>query len=263
MKIFNWMRRGPFTDQRDGCDEKVKKQNECLLMSLNREYKCKHGLLMDDGWEGDGLLTIGTFGLDPPKHYMNIQSKECFHYPTYQMVSFNQEGIIEAYEDGERIGDIVPHSDQERGGLIEYVTSINTACCDDDPTAALIKITKMDGNLPTNIVEKKERVTLADLFSAESAEMTEKPPKSFGNQKPQLKAAPTAKPPLLSKKLNPTSVKHISQPIHKLIKKMWKTKIHPDVEVKIKSRSALPCTKAHQLGPSDSIYLLPTTGVCE
>ncbi|XP_016476250.1 protein TILLER ANGLE CONTROL 1 [Nicotiana tabacum] len=233
MKILNWVHRKFY--QKDGIvSRNVKKDeiNEIIgdAQVLLQDASIAHML---DSWKG-GILTIGTFGFDPLK---NVQDQSGIYIEEEEV----EESLEEEYYSVENIGqcEVTVTNHQEEN---EEVYPLIYANGDDEVIEATkeneILVFESKNSLESNKMLKKERITLADLFSADSDHHNNLKPnpskkeEEFYTKKPssQVKNGTS-----FAKLLIPR-VKEDSRPIQKLqqlMTRVMKRKVHPDIESKI------------------------------
>ncbi|KAL2461441.1 hypothetical protein Adt_44861 [Abeliophyllum distichum] len=228
MKIFNWVHRK--LNYKDGIGGNENK---------NAKDTDKHILLEDialsdmlDGWKG-GVLTIGTFGFDPIK----IEEKEYVYREEDVEEEEEEEDEIDATDESEEEEE---DQDQESNPLMHaaYANEFEGSASDNAAKDTINGSIDSDCDIK-NV--KKERITLADLFSADSDE-PKKHKKIKGkmidpefNKKSSAPEANYKRGLSFAKKLVPR-VGEDSRPIkklHQLMTKMLKRKIHPDIGTKI------------------------------
>ncbi|KAA8520781.1 hypothetical protein F0562_014947 [Nyssa sinensis] len=252
MKIFNWVHRR--FHHKDGLGRNVKKA-EFVTNDTDTQVLLEHVTLVDvlDGWR-DGILTIGTFGFDPLKDFN--EKLEC-------PIADKEEGEEECDEEDYFVDDEEDDNDMEDEGELNPLVFTafrhgfekNTGpdqnarkadlimTIDGTPLSPIPNELDLNGNNSDYDKTKKrgERTTLADLFSADSDANTKA---DHG----KIQAESSKKPALhvkngrsFAKKLIPR-VGEDSRPIqklHRLMTRMLKRKIHPDLEDKIHKESLL------------------------
>ncbi|XP_057495717.1 protein TILLER ANGLE CONTROL 1-like [Actinidia eriantha] len=240
MKIFNWVHRK--FHHKDGFDQNAKKAE-----LVNNETETQ---VLLDHVTIDGILTIGTFGFDPMNQ---VNEKNEFLVVERDEFEKEKENVV-GYELEEENDDIK---------VCEYE--------DENGERAEIGANELDLDMK-EIVEgdegkmKKERTTLADLFMADLDVKTER---EGGKLKPDLMKKPNvdAKKKRLSfaKKLIP-SVGDEKPPIkklHRMMRKMMKRKIYPELEeeIQIRDNHIKPTTcglVADEHGANELVSLLQT-----
>ncbi|XP_038684945.1 protein TILLER ANGLE CONTROL 1 [Tripterygium wilfordii] len=257
MKIFNWMHKRFHQNlQKDGFDRIVKKPDLGTTSDLERQALLKQVALVNvlDGWR-DGILTIGTFGLqsfEPPtiisqKHdYLILQNQEEDDdqeetYSVDNVEDANDEDNDNKYEECEE-----EEEEEEMNPLMFTTFDCNFDDIESEFGANVVKpdvpLTPFYGSseiqpdlgvAAINQRENKgERVTLADLFSADS-EVKKKPKlEKIELDSGKLQGLKTKNGLSFAKKLIPL-VGEDSRPIKKLnrlMRKMLKRKIHPELE---------------------------------
>ncbi|ESW07284.1 hypothetical protein PHAVU_010G116900 [Phaseolus vulgaris] len=240
MKIFNWVqKRFHHNSLKDGFASNMKK-TEPIINNADSQALLKQVALTESlgGWE-DGILTIGTLGYDPLKSIN--PHKEYFALE-----------IEVEQEDGEGEDSIMVDEQEELNPLIyntfehslENIVSENYD--DVDVVRSFNEIVVAPSVISYEVMEsydveadekkkKGERITLADLFLADSDVKIKLNPAKVchlaSSEKPNLKAKhglSFAKKLIPRVKENP----HPMKDIKKLMKKMLKRKIHPDLDVK-------------------------------
>ncbi|XP_052194061.1 protein TILLER ANGLE CONTROL 1 [Diospyros lotus] len=239
MKIFNWVHRKFHHKEEKSKAELVNTEadTQVLLESVTLAN------VLDD-WS-DGILTIGTFGLDPVSVFSKINVSSVF--------GKEEECCDELEEYGADKGDESDEENEMEGWDKEEVHPLVFAALDDeggnglnyDEKADFIMAGAGDGSvipLPLEIgldanedkeTKKRERTTLADLFSADS-EIVKKRDRSKLHLDSKRKADDLHPKKGLSfaKKLI-SRVGEDAHPVKKLqrmIRRMMKRKIHPDFE---------------------------------
>ncbi|XP_050235937.1 protein TILLER ANGLE CONTROL 1 [Mercurialis annua] len=270
MKIFNWVHRQfHHAPLKDGLARNVKKA-EFIKNEGDKQALLKQVALVDvlDGWR-DGILTIGTLGLDPLKpfdqqnQYFVLESE---HEDQYQE------------DDDDHNGDELEQSPVTNSSSFKQEHSnIGYESCDDDEEDEVnpLIFTRFDHNFDIgstldiksesdDIKEKGKRITLAELF-LEDSDVKKKKDSVQTDQhiKPGKKSTVPKTGLSFAKKLIP-SVGDDSRPIkklNKLMKRMLKRKIHPDVEGKDNDQQKssimeFAVTKGNVA--AESVSLLPT-----
>lgn len=224
MKIFDWVHRRFAHKERSA--EGGKKS--CVIDYGDGENSYVHdsnALNMFDGWK-EGILTIGTLGYDPLKDEAEQQRAE-------------QEND----SDG---GEITDSDDEEEANPLVYAAAAAAAAYTHDCEALLE--TKGEASNRVNeefdfesefdamimSIPKKERITLAELFSADS-EMKLLQKKKLGDQKlgevvmnKDNKHNSNKHGFSFAKKLIGDKDARPIQKLHRLMRMMLKRKIHPD-----------------------------------
>ncbi|KAK3428503.1 hypothetical protein EUGRSUZ_E00024 [Eucalyptus grandis] len=257
MKIFNWV-------------QKRKRSNANILQDheLGGSVKEAESITADalallegltfagvlDGWK-DGILTIGTFGYDPLKP-LDQEKDELFLESHHESQEEDDQHDHDLYpgDPGEPIVE-----DEEQNPLMS-TTFCNNDHVLNDETRPLNPfkddVAKPDRSMVVDNVEltkgvvfeeekkkKGHRVTLADLFSADS-DVKEKPyPSEVGQPTKPLgkkESASTKKDgQSFAKKLIHHMVSEDSRPtrkLNRLMRKMLKKKIHPELGSKINDK---------------------------
>ncbi|OVA04436.1 hypothetical protein BVC80_301g5 [Macleaya cordata] len=248
MKIFNWVNR-KFHQNVDsyfvcpkkdgGLAPKVKKP-ETVTNETDTETLLDNVTLVDvlDGWK-DGILTIGTFGFDPLTE--NEYSVNCEEEEKDVDEETEEEYSVGVQE--EKPNPIVVKAfKQEFQKVIgsDLDTCISKAdhlisTVDDAPLLRFLQSPQIRSD--DVWIEKKKRTTLADLLSADSDDVVGKSDPDEGLKQSGKKQACRTKNGLsfAAKKLMPRKAED-SRPIkklHRMVSKMLKKKIHPDLEGKI------------------------------
>ncbi|CAI9764897.1 unnamed protein product [Fraxinus pennsylvanica] len=217
MKIFNWVHRK--FNYKDGIGGNENKNAKDTDKDILLEDIALGDML--HGWKG-GILTIGTFGFNR----INIEEKE------YLYRDEEEEDESDVTDESEEDDD----EDQESNPLMHaaYAHEFEGSTCDNAAKDTIDSDCDMKNM-------KKERITLADLFYADSDEQ-EKYKKSKGkllepeyNKKLSAPEANYKRRLTFAKKLVPR-VGEDSRPIkklHQLMTRMLKRKIHPDIGVNI------------------------------
>ncbi|KAI3924561.1 hypothetical protein MKX01_038001 [Papaver californicum] len=243
MKIFNWVHR-KFQQNADSYSVCPKKEGELPLKEKKREIHTNDlhdkEMLLDnvtlvevlDGWK-DGILTIGTFGFDP--------LKENEEFSPYNNKDYIQEEEEIFAEKNEEILNPVVIKAFEIEFLKEIGSNLDTSVPRLDhltPTvedAPLLKVIESPEIKADELeIVKKKRTTLADLFSADSVDSTMKK-SDLDEEKSEsnTKSSATKTGHSFGKKLmSPKGETRVIKKIHKMVTKMLKKKIHPDLESK-------------------------------
>ncbi|KAK2989919.1 hypothetical protein RJ640_008886 [Escallonia rubra] len=249
MKIFNWVHRR-FHNKDDGFGRGVKKaefvRNESDTLALLEHVDVLNG------WR-EGILTIGTFGIEPLKDFN--QRKE---YLPFVVLKEHEE---EEFYDGEySIDDVCNEIDEveerETDPLVvkalsnDFKKDTGDSQCDQIArdnvmvTIDFVPVSRRPHEIGLEDEKRRrnrgERITLADLFSADS-EVQTKPDHVKMQMESIKKRDPHAKNGIsFAKKLIPR-VGEDSRPIHKLqrmMTRMMKRKIHPDLEARIQKKES-------------------------
>lgn len=273
MKIFNWVhKRFHHSAFKDGFASNIKK-TEPTLNDADSQALLKQIALGDvlDGWK-DGILTIGTLGYDPlgsfnqQKEYQALESED----EPDDEGDGGEHTIVDGDEDvdynveHEELNPLMHNTFEhnyedtfepnhganasEQGLAMTLSESFLT------PTVVSHEITELSAMETDQRKKKGERITLADLFLADSdvqmkvdrAKVLLEP-----HEKPILKSKHGLS---FTKKLFPL-VKDNSHPvknIQRLMKKMLKKKIHPELDVK-----SLKQADQENQEANDSTTLLP------
>ncbi|KAM7276714.1 hypothetical protein ACFE04_018580 [Oxalis oulophora] len=207
----------------DGLAGNVKK-TESIAIDTNTKALLEQVALVDvlDGWK-DGILTIGTFGFDPLKP----ENEEIDQF-TLENGDTELEYDNEIYEDDDEEEEEEYVGNEEENPLIfttfehnfEYTSSGNLICGEIDDA-----ITEMDQ------ARNRKRTTLAELFHADSDIMKKKQDSHELDKNPNDKKAAN-----LRNKNDRSFAKKFgeeSRPLkklNKLMRKMLKRKIHPELD---------------------------------
>ncbi|KAL5062464.1 hypothetical protein RYX36_024201 [Vicia faba] len=259
MKIFNWVHKRFHHNNtpNDGFGSNMKKNESTMNNKNDNQALLKQVALTDmlGGWN-DGILTIGTLGYDPMKSINN-------HKDYYSLEAEKQHDFVEDNDDDddesfynaeqEELNPLINNTLDESNNS-EDVVCENHDDVDDDVNATKEKKIMMIENfkeivdvpppmifheiIEANDVEadQKKRITLADLFLADS-DLKMKVDYSKAKVLIESSEKPNLKPKngfSFAKKIIPL-VKDNAHPIKdikKLMKKMLKRKIHPDLDVK-------------------------------
>ncbi|KAL3536670.1 hypothetical protein ACH5RR_000036 [Cinchona calisaya] len=288
MKIFNWMHRRLIP--KDGLGQNVKKEEEILVNDVETEALLEDvvpaDMLQFHGWRGAAILSIGTFGL---KDNINFSINHEYNKEYFELIG-KYEGMEESDEEDDEYSDVhhveeySNNSDVDGEEFYEeeewnpLVYDKSGAPRTDDMIMMNLQdysssYMSDDDNLIKNnmMKKKKERITLADLFSADSDDddhihgTSTKNPNQRPSQctKKPITPTPLSTPAakngtLFAKKLIPR-FKEDSRPIqklHGLMKRMLKRKIHPDV---VEGKNIKPCAAGNenpQFGIGESVSLL-------
>ncbi|KAK7349401.1 hypothetical protein VNO77_06736 [Canavalia gladiata] len=292
MKIFNWVhKRFHHNTLKDGFASNMKK-TEPTITNADSQALLKQVALTDHmlgGWK-DGILTIGTLGYDPlksinhHKEYFALETEDEIEEEDGEgehiMVEDEQENYYNA--EHEELNPLI-YSTFEHN-IIEDVVIDQIQNYDDDGEASKDEVVRSfdeivmappmfslevieSNDVETDQKKKKgERITLADLFLADSDVKIKldsaKVCQLASSEKPNLKAKhglSFAKKLIPRVKDNP----HPMKDIKKLMKKMLKRKIHPDLDVKNHKpegqevNAAGLITDNHMNEGNDSSYFLP------
>ncbi|KAK7258469.1 hypothetical protein RIF29_24048 [Crotalaria pallida] len=237
-------------------------ESQALLKQLD------HVDLLGD-WN-DGFLTIGTLGYDSPLKFFN-QNNECFTLESEDELDhedYEEHILVESTNDEdntynakyEELNPLI-HTTFEQN--FENVVSAKTSNHDANNASKEIVVDSLEvlGSKKGESgqrMKKRESTTLAELFLADSnVNLKVDPVKVLlqSSEKHSLKGKHgmsfTKKfiPPV---KDNPHPIKDIK----KLVKKMLKSKIHPDLDVKNQKLEASDAD-IHEHGENDTTSLLP------
>ncbi|XP_026397401.1 uncharacterized protein LOC113292748 [Papaver somniferum] len=244
MKLFNWVHR-KFQQNADSYSVCPKKEGKLPLEETKHEIYTNNShdkeVLLDnvtlvevlDGWK-DGILTIGTFGFDPLKEneeFSPDNNKEYVQEEEEENSAEKNKGmlnpvVVKAFEIeflkemGSNLDASVPRLDHltptvEDAPLLKFIESPE------------IKADEVE-------TDKKKRTTLADLFSADSVDgAMEKSGLDEEKSESNNKSSATKTGHSFGKKLMPPKGEtRVIKKLHKMVTKMLKKKIHPDLESK-------------------------------
>ncbi|KAJ9171552.1 hypothetical protein P3X46_014906 [Hevea brasiliensis] len=289
MKIFNWVQRrfhhsAIKENWTDGSARNAKKA-ESITSEADKQALLKQVALVDvlDGWK-DGILTIGTLGLDPLKpfnqqnEYFVLESEEVVEddddeynheadeQEQYSVYSDEEDSNINEDEEEEEEENPLIYTRFEHN--FEELASTFDANAGKSKEIMIIDPMETNSNVHENSERKRkgERITLAELFLADS-DMKKKTESFELKSDSGKKQAVRAKNGLFfAKKLIP-HVGEDSRPIkkfHQLMRRMLKRKIHPELEEKDQKIDNQNKTAIMEVGISngnetgESISLLPT-----
>ncbi|KAL7232957.1 hypothetical protein ACSBR1_016749 [Camellia fascicularis] len=272
MKLFNWVHRK--FHHKDG------KKEELAMVTIETEKQVllENVTLADvlvDGWR-DGILTIGTFGFDPLSDFN--QKNEC--------------PVVEKEEEEEEEEECEEEEEEEDYEVDNELGDEDMKVCDEEELNPLV-FTAFRSNYNENALKddlrmarelgfdaneledekrnkKRERTTLADLFSADSDDL-KNAKRDRSKIKPESKKKADddvhgkKKGLSFAKKLIPR-VGHDTRPIkklHQLMRRMLKRKIHPDLEGKFQKidsqiKPTVSGLFAEEHGANESVSLLQT-----
>ncbi|XP_004230011.1 protein TILLER ANGLE CONTROL 1-like [Solanum lycopersicum] len=222
MKIFSWVHRK--LNQKDGLFCGNVKTDEVIVINDHKQLLIQDEFSMLGGWK-EGILTIGTFGFDPIKDELS----SCLH-------------------DENEVPEIIAVSDHEEPNALMSANN--------EPEESPIMANVITSNNPlvtagdeSNMDIKKERITLADLFSAdlsddddddddkeEKVQLPDLYDDVTNIHKKSLKLPKVKNGVTFAKKIIPR-VKEDSRRIQKLMTRALKRKIHPDMEGKNQKNS--------------------------
>ncbi|KAJ6328838.1 hypothetical protein OIU77_010510 [Salix suchowensis] len=270
MKIFNWVqRRFHHGAVKDGLARNVKKA-ESITNEADKQALLKQVALVDvlDGWK-DGILTIGTLGLDPLKPF-NQQNDQYFILESEEEEEEEEEKEAEMDSVDDDYFDDDNVEDEEVNPLI-YATfehsfegiGTNTVTCDVITSSS---ITEQEQRK-----QKRERITLAELF-LEDADMKKKLDSveietKSGHKKPVARAKGGLS---FAKKLlrprageDPRLIKKFNQ----LMRRMLKRKIHPEFDGKgnktdDQNKAGIMDVQICKGKEAESVFLLQTASAC-
>ncbi|XP_073148115.1 protein TILLER ANGLE CONTROL 1 [Henckelia pumila] len=283
MKIFNWVHR----KLKDGSAAQNAKKNGVI----SDEGGDANQFLVDNNTFGDsvfgcwkgGILTIGTFGYDPlTKDFAEVDDEQDYHHDHVHDQDQEFEEVESAAENEETMTDSEEEEvleddedeEEESNPLVYavYAHDYKALLQQYDPAADYIK---MNGNKDfehvmmmmeendRDVDMKKDRITLADLFSADNWDA------DYDDQKKQSKKklhelmeekASSKKHGRLAfaKKLLLAGDSKDARPIHKLhrlVRRMLKRKIHPELGLVNK----LEVNESNIPKANESVPLLPVT----
>ncbi|BAT98142.1 protein TILLER ANGLE CONTROL 1 [Vigna umbellata] len=280
MKIFNWVhKRFHHNSLKDGFASNMKK-TEPAINNADSQALLKQVALTESlgGWE-DGILTIGTLGYDPlksmnpHKEYFALEievEQEDGEGENSIMVDEEEEKCYSAeheelnpliYNTFEHNFEDIVSENYDDGDVVRSFNEIVVA-----PPVICHEVMESYDMEADEKKKKGERITLADLFLADSDVKIKLNPAKVcqlaSSEKPNLKAKhglSFAKKLIPRVKDNP----HPMKDIKKLMKKMLKRKIHPDLDVKnLKpegeevSAAGLNLDENHMNEGNDSSYFL-------
>ncbi|XP_043698369.1 protein TILLER ANGLE CONTROL 1-like isoform X2 [Telopea speciosissima] len=253
MKIFNWVHRkfhfnvdshSSFSHIKDGVEQNANKFE-------NVTSESDTDALLDHG-----LLSIGTFGFDPLELYNHLNG----HFVKHIEDDDNDDEADEEEGEGEGKEELNPLVVKVFKGELDKAlrsssasamkTDLSSTVDDemDTPLLRFLESAELQIDLENSTWEEKknnnnkgERTTLADLFSAEkvtTAAATGNSDSSIVHQPGRLEKKSCRKKHGLSfvKKFLSRKGENDSLPItnlHRLIKKMLKKKIHPELQGKV------------------------------
>ncbi|CAK7348663.1 unnamed protein product [Dovyalis caffra] len=274
MKIFNWVqRRFHHGAIKDGLARNVKKA-ESITNEADKQALLKQVALVDvlDGWK-DGILTIGTLGLDPLKpfnqqndQYLILEREE----DEEEEEEKEEEGEQEQYSVDDDYYDDDNVEDEEVNPLI-YGTFDHSFEENGSNTVTYDVITNSSIAEHEQAKRKGERITLAELF-LEDSDMKKKPDSveietKSGNKKPVTRAKSGLS---FAKKLIRPHAGEDSRPIKKfnqLMRRMLKRKIHPEFDGKgnktdSQNEPGIMDAHASKGNETESVSLLQTPSAC-
>ncbi|GLT84830.1 hypothetical protein SLE2022_030420 [Rubroshorea leprosula] len=259
MKIFNWMQKRLNPNVlKDGLARNVKK-TDSIAIDSNSKALLEQVAFLDvlDSWK-DGILTIGTFGFDPLTKLDLDQHKE-YSASDSDEEAEEGEGYALNNDDDHENDDNSEEEEEEVTPLMFRMSQINCHDVALTPPAMSpeIKLDHLDDQ-----GKFRRRTTLAELFLEDSDMKKKMNPNEFtldtGKQ-----ASDKAKDGgiFFPKKLIPHA-RDDSRPvkrIQKMMKRMLKRKIHPDIEGKgSNSKSHCPNNPGLPDHAPESVSLLPT-----
>ncbi|XP_058104907.1 protein TILLER ANGLE CONTROL 1-like [Magnolia sinica] len=274
MKIFDWMHR-KFHPNVDYCMVSRKRDTFADCGKKSSTLTCDTDALLNDhvtivdvlsGWQ-DGILTIGTFGLDQLKHFppddeYSVQEQE-------YSVTEGDDTVNDAGEAEEEQEEFHPSAVNAFKEELEKVFGANpdaSAIGDemlkpdaaaDNPLRRFLSTPEFNGGdeLEKDKKKKGERTTLADLFSADAASAASAAAGKCGSGKAspgsgKKPACSTKHVRSLAKKLMPWKGEesHPTRKIHRMVTKMLKRKIHPELDHEI--HGAVGSIDAFKVDPS-------------
>ncbi|XP_019455256.1 PREDICTED: uncharacterized protein LOC109356383 isoform X2 [Lupinus angustifolius] len=242
MKIFNWVHKRFYHNTiKDGFASNMKK-TEPTTNNADSQALLKHVPLTDlfGGWE-DGILTIGTFGyghlksINHNNEYFALETEQgerkgeddgnCYNNAEMEEVNPLMQNIFENNFDDVVVSANHDAINANKEGMVSTFTEIIVLS-----SPVISNEVKESNDAESDENNKGERITLADLFFADSeVKMKLYPSKFFleSSEKPSLKAKHGLS---FAKNLIPNQ--RPMKDIKKLMKKMLKRKIHPDLDIK-------------------------------
>lgn len=245
MKIFNWVhKRFHHNTLKDGFASNMKK-TEPTVNNADSQALLKQVALTESlgGWE-DGILTIGTLGYDPLKSINHHKEYFALEMEVEQEDGEGENMMVDEEEEKcynaehEELNPLIynsfEHNFEDHVGCENHDDDVDVVRSFNEIVVAAPPVISYESN-DVEAKKKGERITLADLFLADSdVKMKLDPAKVChlaSSEKPNLKAKhglSFAKKLIPRVKDNP----HPMKDIKKLMKKMLKRKIHPDLDVK-------------------------------
>ncbi|XP_065860092.1 protein TILLER ANGLE CONTROL 1 [Euphorbia lathyris] len=243
MKIFNWMQKR--------FHHKDENKSELKQVALVDEF--------------DGILTIGTLGFDPLKPFNQhneyiVLEEDDIDYSDQELHSESDDDDddvdISNVNGGNEDEDEDEDEEEEENPLIYTRFQHNF-----DKSDEKMGINSSGEECDVERKEKGERITLAELFMADS-EMKKEELAFVEIIETTKKLA--KKPPKNGLSFAKKFIPHVgedSRPIkkiHQLMKRMLKRKIHPEVEGKDNPRETTQVSFSKGNEISESVFLLPT-----
>ncbi|KAI3449300.1 hypothetical protein Pfo_005965 [Paulownia fortunei] len=240
MKIFNWVHRR--FNNKAGSAENSKKNG---LIADDKQFLVENNTNVLELWRG-GILTIGTFGYDPLKDE-NEQNDVHFYEEEYS----EKEQLSVEYE-----SDQITDSEEEVENEEEVNPLVFASYAHDFEGLMGMKMERSNNREEFEFEyvmmekRKKERITLADLFSADSEELQKKQPINKGEiiKEKAAKCSSSKHGVSFGKKLVVEDARPIHK-LHQLLRRMLKRKIHPDLA---------PLNSVNTCETNDYASLLPT-----
>ncbi|KAI4328955.1 hypothetical protein L6164_021265 [Bauhinia variegata] len=284
MKLFNWVhKRFHHSTLKDGFTSSMQK-TEPEMKNVDSQALLKQVELGDllGGWN-DGILTIGTLGYDSVKAF---DQQKVYSFETeddldegegeHSLVDGDEEDNYDdeqeelnplmhtTFEDNYE--DVVNANPDVNAITEEMVGNMNEILL--TPPVMFHEVTEISDGETDQKRKKGERITLADLFLADSDVKMKLDPAKAWLESSEISTLKAKHGLSFAKKLIP-HVKEKSRPIkniQKLMKKMLKRKIHPEFDVKNEKPEgeescAAGIIENHKHGANDSISLLPIQGI--
>ncbi|KAJ7951356.1 NAD-dependent protein deacetylase HST1-like protein [Quillaja saponaria] len=271
MKIFNWVNRRFHKDGFTSNENKKIKANDHIDTQALLEQVALVDVL--GGWS-DGILTIGTLGYDPLKS--SNQQKEYLVFYSDREKQDQHEGeefLLDGDDDHD--DDDLKKDDEELNPLMFTTLEHNfeDVILDNDVNPHELVVSSLEvieSNNTPGITDqnknKEERITLADLFLADSdVKVKLDPSKVFLD--PKQKSHFKKKHGLsFVNKLIPQRVKDDINPIKNLKRvmgRMLNRKIHPEVDAKVNKTDGQNSSRVGNNSSTEhdeSVLLLPTQG---
>ncbi|KAF7843939.1 uncharacterized protein G2W53_000844 [Senna tora] len=233
MKIFNWMHKAfhhtamKDQQQRFASNSNMKKKTELPKVIIGESEALFQEVALA------GILTIGTLGYYDTLNPFNSQHKEL---SPLMHTTFEHN-----FEQAMEVMTLMTPPPVVSHEITEELVGAGT---DDDSKKK----------------KKGERITLADLFLADSDdEMVVRQQQDTNNTAKKLSLKVKAKHglPTFAKKLIPKDKPHPIKNIRKMMKKMIKKKIHPEIDVMDEKLDESGMSENQKIEANDSISLLP------
>ncbi|KAK6918188.1 hypothetical protein RJ641_016610 [Dillenia turbinata] len=269
----------------EGADQNVKKNIELVASDTDTQALLRNVAIVDviEDWK-DGILRIGTFGFDPLKSF-NYQKNQCGHEGKDEYYEEEAEDHQEEEEDKEGEGYFVSEDEENeelnplmyaafnRGA--EEKQSNYVTCVPKNGMLMTIDGVRLIPKEQEDIIieedQKKKRgkrVTLADLFSADSdsdfsldSEFIKEVLSDSKESQHEVcdKKSEVIKKSNLSfaKKLIPRAGNDALpiKKLHRLVRRMLKRKIHPDIGSKTPKPDSEIKAAMNEFGCSESASL--------